>query len=61
MVARMHKVVIICQVEADTPYEAEEIMRAKVRPFRDVVEKLFASRGDTAKGWLGALRQQLLG
>jgi hypothetical protein len=58
----MHKVVIICQVPAETPYEAEDLMREYVKPFRQLVEKLFISnREQKPTGWFGALKQQLFG
>ena len=62
--AGTHKVIIICQVPAElaeTPYEAEGLMREYVKPFRHLVEKLFAPRGDKPTGWFAALRSQLLG
>ena len=60
--ARMQKVVIMCQVPADTPYEAEDIMREYIKPFRQMVEKLFVStRDNKPTGWFGALKQQLFG
>ena len=58
---KMHRLVLILEIEAETVYDAEDIAREHVRPFKQLVKAVFVSKDKKPQGWLGAVLSQLLG